>query len=343
MHSQSQSHLPDSLPHQVLPTSPRNTQLQTDQFAILGAYRLFLALVVCTGHIASNINPNDWTQFGLWLNQGSATFGFFVISGYTMACRLSAGTKDYFRWRFIRVYPVYMANMALALVASTVIGDSFSWPLGIAVPPPTTSEVLGTAFMLVQIATSYIGVDGQAWCIDTDWWMCACGPIFYRFFPWTLGLMALCSMWIYMDLWRVFGNGPNLWAHGGAFGGVLWMWLGGFLYGRVRHLKLAVFVPTVPAVMLANQGIFIGVPFMCAGVTLVIAPYIRVAPGLRKALFWFGDLAIPLYLCHTVVAAVLCKAAITSSMVIVASSLTVSVLLVQFIDYPCRKRFEESN
>ena len=135
---------PQSLPSNELHSRDCDSQLKTDQFAIIGAYRFFLAMVVCCGHVSSMINPNDWTYYALWLNQGSATFGFFVISGYTIAYSLNAGARGYVKWRFSRIYPVYFANLILALIVCSVIGSDFSWPHGSHVPPPTAIEIIGT-------------------------------------------------------------------------------------------------------------------------------------------------------------------------------------------------------
>jgi len=312
--------------------------LKTAQFSVLGAYRFFLALVVTCGHISTCITPGDWTSFGLWLNQASATFGFFVINGFAVATSLSHGDKGFVAWRWGRIYPVYIVNLIMALLVSRLIGGDYTWPQGQFAPAPTHIEILGTICMLVQIATTYVALDGQAWCICTDWWMGIIGSYLRRSEVRTIAVIIVTSLVMYKINSMRLGNGPHLWGDGQAIISVLWIWMSGFLYFRFERKLIGALILIVPPAVAATAGCFVGWPLLIAALMLIASSHVKSVPQpFQKIGFWLGDMAIPLYMCHTWIAAYFCKTLTTSSTAIVFASLLMSVILVHCVDYPWRR------
>lgn len=81
----------------------------------LGAWRFFLAAVVAITHLWADMWPGP---------AGYAVWCFFVLSGYLMTHVLTAkyglteqGIKAYATNRFLRIYPTYIAALALSIVS----------------------------------------------------------------------------------------------------------------------------------------------------------------------------------------------------------------------------------
>lgn len=97
----------------------------------MGFIRMFLALVVVTGHFQfysskariETISPHAM----LGMNAGYALMFFFAISGFLMSVVLAtkyeptkAGTLSFYRSRFIRIYSLYWPLVALLLLVPSV-------------------------------------------------------------------------------------------------------------------------------------------------------------------------------------------------------------------------------
>jgi peptidoglycan/LPS O-acetylase OafA/YrhL len=305
---------------------------------MLNALRFFLAIVVVTGHIASFVNgPRDWTGVGLWCNQGSAVFGFIVIDGYMCAERLALEPTRYLGWRFSRIYPIYLADLILVLLAYVPIGNSFRYPLGQGEPTPDATQIVGTLFMLQQFATVVIPLDGQTWSVACYWWfsMLACR---FRHYPNAILLFLLGASYVTFLLFQhSMPIGMHTWTHGRAFLGAAWLWLTGFIWYRLKPTSLGCALVTIPAAIAEIGGYFIGLPLLITLFVLMVSGRVKLSTAVARKLDWLGDVSYPAYLCHTAVVALLCVNGITNSLVLTGASLLVAVLLVQFVDYPARR------
>jgi peptidoglycan/LPS O-acetylase OafA/YrhL len=97
----------------------------------MGAIRLFLALVVAIGHLRSIVLgpagldvPGYYT---LGMNAGYAVMFFYMISGFLMSMVLSekysptaAGTTDFYRNRFIRIFSLYWPMVIVVLIVPDI-------------------------------------------------------------------------------------------------------------------------------------------------------------------------------------------------------------------------------
>src|ERR1700736_3744326 len=131
-------------------------------WAVLAALRFSLAMVVVLGHCCSFVGgPTDWTYIGLWLNQGSAVFGFFIISGYSIAASLDQDPAGFYRRRILRIWPLYLGCIFFGLLVTLRIPHGFIWPTGAQLPPTSGASVAASLLMLQTIVGSSIPVVGQ--------------------------------------------------------------------------------------------------------------------------------------------------------------------------------------
>lgn len=136
------------------------------RWAVLAALRFFLSLVVVVGHCCSLVSgPSDWTFVGLWLNQGSAVFGFFILSGYSIAASLEQSPTGFYRRRMLRIWPLYLGCIAFGLLVSLRIPNGFIWPTGVNMPPTSAGSIAASLLMLQAIVGPAIPPGGHPKCL----------------------------------------------------------------------------------------------------------------------------------------------------------------------------------
>jgi peptidoglycan/LPS O-acetylase OafA/YrhL len=97
----------------------------------MGAVRLFLALVVATDHFRSIIlqpaGLDTPEYYKLGMNAGYAVMFFYMISGFLISMVLSekyspaaAGTGDFYRNRFIRIFSLYWPMVIVVLIVPDI-------------------------------------------------------------------------------------------------------------------------------------------------------------------------------------------------------------------------------
>lgn len=100
----------------------------------MGGIRLFLALVVATGHLRAVLltpaNLNTLPSIELGMNAGFAVMFFYMISGFLISTGLSekypatrAGTLAFYESRFVRIFSLYWPALLLMLV----VFNLWSW------------------------------------------------------------------------------------------------------------------------------------------------------------------------------------------------------------------------
>ncbi len=271
----------------------------------LNGLRFFLALVVVVGHCSFVNRDGDWSSVGLWLNQGSAVFAFFVVDGFACADRLGSNRATYLNWRFYRIYPIFLANLFLVLAVYHAIGGGFRYPLGQDMPLPTGGEIVGTLVMLQQFATLVIPLNGQTWSVACYCWLSVFGRRFQSYPTLPLLWIIGASYLVFLVFQHLMPAGMQTWTYGRALLGGAWIWLTGFMWHRLKGTNLGVALTIAPAAVAAASGYFIGLPFLVALVILMVSDFIVLGPALTKAMVWLGDASFPIYLCHTSVIAYL--------------------------------------
>jgi len=311
---------------------------ESTQWGILNGLRFFLAFVILTGHISSFVNRyDDWANVGLWFNQGSAVFGFFVIDGFACADRLSREPGTYLNWRFYRIYPVFLANLLLVLAAYYAIGSAFRYPQGQLMAMPTLAEVLGTLVMAQQFLTLIVPLNGQTWSVACFWWLGVLAPRLRLFETAPLLCIMVASYGMFLVFQHWMPAGMHVWTYGRSFVGVTWIWLTGFMWHRLRNTILGVCVTVVPAALAAAAGYFVGLPLSMTLAILMFSDRLRLRVAAIATLVWLGDLAFPIYLSHTPVVAFLCDRHVTNSIALTAASVAVSAIVLHLVDYPARR------
>jgi peptidoglycan/LPS O-acetylase OafA/YrhL len=97
----------------------------------MGAIRLFLAIGVVVAHIDGDLlKPLGMRADPMWVfnfTGGRAVLFFYVVSGFLMSYVLhekypagGAGTRAFYRARFLRIYPLWWAVLLLSLVAAAL-------------------------------------------------------------------------------------------------------------------------------------------------------------------------------------------------------------------------------
>jgi peptidoglycan/LPS O-acetylase OafA/YrhL len=322
------------------PFRPASSEQDTAQWGVLNGVRFFLAFVVLTGHISSFVHVHhDWTHAGLWLNQASAVFGFFVIDGFACAQRLDTQPPTYLRWRFYRIYPVYIANLILVLAVYAAIGPGFRYPEGQGLAQPTAVEIIGTLVMLQQFATPFVPLNGQTWSVACYWWLSMVGRRFERLQTLPLVCLMVASYAAFLALEQLRPDGMYVWTSGLACLGAAWIWLSGFMWYRLKGTLKGVLVVLFPSLFAAAAGYFIGIPLLLTLAILIVSGRVKLGASQTRAMVVLGDVAYPLYLSHTAVVAYLCSRGMTNSAVLAVASLSVATLMVYFVDYPARRSF----
>lgn len=86
------------------------------QWPVLGGLRFFLAWVVLCSHLRHSVPAGDLLMSFQNFNNFSAVLGFLLISGFSIAHSVSKATEGFYRRRFIRVYPLYLAAIIISII-----------------------------------------------------------------------------------------------------------------------------------------------------------------------------------------------------------------------------------
>jgi peptidoglycan/LPS O-acetylase OafA/YrhL len=307
---------------------------------VLAALRFFLAMVVVLGHCCSFVGgPTDWTYIGLWLNQGSAVFGFFIISGYSIAASLDQDPAGFYRRRILRIWPLYLGCIFFGLLVTLRIPHGFIWPTGAQLPPTSGASVAASLLMLQTIVGSSIPVVGQIWSLSPEWWHYMAAPALRRFS--TLALLALlgASFAAFMLISTPPGGGPEKFTHGLALLTLSWLWVTGFIYRRFDRQPIGIAVLVIPSVYALFFGKFTGAPLFITIFVLFLSGEFRLSKQCQRICFILGDISFPLYFFHIPTMVLLLSFGVKGSASMVIGSLLASVVALYGIDYPSRRCF----
>ncbi len=310
---------------------------EASAWAVLAALRFFLALVVVVGHCSFFVGGrHDWSDIGLWLNQGSAVFGFFILSGYSIAASLEREETGFYRRRFVRIWPTYLACLSVGLLVAMVLPQGLSWPTGRHMPPATVPEIVASFLMLQTVIGYAIPAVGQIWSLSPEWWHYMIAPGLVRLSSITLICWLGMSFCAFMLIPPPPGGGPEGFTHGLGFLTLSWLWITGFLYRRLALRPVGAVILAAPSTCALFFGHFTGLPLFISIFMLLLSHEMEISVGWQKVLNWAGDVSYPLYLFHMPVLAILVSRGYRNTLLMTVTSLLLSVLALQCIDYPCR-------
>ncbi len=261
-------------------------------WGVLAALRFFLAMVVVLGHCSSFVaGRHDWSYIGLWLNQGSAVFGFFILSGYSIAASLERSPAGFYRRRFIRIWPLYLGCIAFGLLVSLRIPHGLAWPTGPHVPVTPFSSVLVSLLMLQTILGPPIPIVGQIWSLSPEWWHYMVAPLLRKFSSLTLLALLTVSFLAYMTIPPPPGGGPEGFSHGLSLVTLSWLWVTGFIYRRFDRKPAGIAMLLIPPVLALFFGHFTGLPLFISIFILLLTETSSYPPCWAESAIFLAMLA----------------------------------------------------
>ena len=313
-----------------------------DQWSFLASLRFFLSLTVILGHYALLIKPDRHAVFGgsALLNPGSAVFGFFLLSGYSVSASLDRAERDFYLRRIVRIWPTYFACLALGLLVYIIVPNGFHWPIQSTIGLPTFLTIVASFLMLQTVIAGPIPSVGVIWSLSAEWWHYMIAPFLRKFPSGILVGAMVASFFVYMFVSPPPGGGPEGFEHGIGIIALSWMWVSGFLYHRHRQQRFGLLVICLPPILVLHYGHFIGVPMFISIFALIICETLKFSPQLRRTLDYLGDLSYPMYLFQVPVMIIVITLGSTNKYLIVGCIVLLSVASLHFIDYPCREAYK---
>ena len=313
---------------------------ERDQWATLALMRFLLATEVLVGHLGATIGgPGDWSYVGLSLNPLSAVYGFFVISGFSIAASLERESAHFMARRAIRIWPLYIAALAFGLAVALAAPRGLAWPQGGALRDPSLIAMFGSALMLQTFVTLPIGALEPIWSRSSEWWLYTAAPALRRLST----AMTLTLIGVSLDLYLVITE-PK-WRPADVSGGLdfftlAWLWITGFFYYSRRGTPLGFAVLVFPAMFIAAFAHQLAsLPYFLTIVVVTMLPEIRWGRRAWRVFNYAGDLSYSLYLFHYPVLVAAVALGVGSTALIGAACFTVGALALHLVDYPARSLF----
>jgi peptidoglycan/LPS O-acetylase OafA/YrhL len=310
-------------------------------WAILSALRFFLALVVVLGHCCWYVGGYaDWTYVGLWLNQGSAVYGFFILSGYSIAASLEGDCTGFYRRRWVRIWPLYLACIAFGLLVAMRIPQGMIWPTGEGrLHSAGLASIVASLLMLQTVVAGAIPIVGQIWSLSPEWWLYMVGPRLRKLSNFALLGLVTISFLAFMNIPTPRGSGPEGFEHGLALLTLSWLWLTGFVYRRFERTPVGAAILILPSGFALFFGHFTGAPLFISIFTLLLMGEFKVRERHLRICNLLGDISYPLYLFHIPVMVLLLTLGVKATAPMVIASLAFSLAALYGIDYPSRSYF----
>lgn len=271
----------------------------------LAALRFVLAWIVICGHLTwYSADKSTWPFFWNSFGGKAAVLGFLIVSGYSIAASLERESHNFYKRRFLRIYPLYFFAIVFAIALEHATGGRLVLP-GNLIPVQSIGTVhdLENLFFLQTYLTKPIAYDFPVWSLALEVVYYAFAPLFQRMRrAHLLGLIGL-SFCLYMlpkhSDWGLAymllsKNNVAMW---------LWPWLLGFLLWRDSRSKvvLAAALLGVPATLFSEfspEPLSI-VTYGVAATLVIYAGRIHLKGAFRQVCDYLGDVSYPLYIFHS--------------------------------------------
>jgi peptidoglycan/LPS O-acetylase OafA/YrhL len=310
-----------------------------DSWSILSLLRFFLSAVVVLGHCSYFVGGHsDWTYIGLWLNQGSAVFGFFIVSGLSIGASVGRDPARYLRRRVLRIWPLYLSCIAFGLLVSTRFPNGITWPRGTQMEAPSAQSIIVSLLMLQTILGPPVPIVGQIWSLCPEWWHYMAAPLLKNLSTELLLTCLLGSFAAFMLIPTPHGHGPEAFDRGLGILALSWLWVTGFLYYRLGPTSAGITILFLPSIFACCCGHFTGLPLFISIIAVVFCSRANLPSAAQDILNFLGDLSFPVYLFHMPVMAACLSFGLGQTLPMVVAVLLVSVLALYTIDYPIRHR-----
>ncbi|PLY99953.1 hypothetical protein CY652_23600 [Burkholderia sp. WAC0059] len=324
-------------------TSKQTSNIE-GQWAILAGLRFFLAAVVVLGHFVLYVRPDSHRIFGNgYLNPLSAVYGFFILSGYSIAASLAREGSGFYRRRFVRIWPLYLAAIAFGLASYLVSRGGFVFPIGDQhVPPPTALQVVASLLMLQTVISAPIPVVGPIWSLAGEWWHYMIAPVLNRL-PNKLLLAWIAISFAFFIHLHDPAPGVACMDHfpaGESIIGLSWVWVTGFLYYRWRGTPIGFAILVGPSLFALTIQHSPGAPMFITLFVLILCEGRKLADRTIASLNFLGDWSYPLYVFHFPSILVALALGSNRSIITLGAAFATSLIALYAVDYPSRKFFK---
>ena len=323
----------------------------------LALARFLLAFIVVASHTLNFTNSPGPLLLIHRFNAFNAIIGFLLISGLSIGKSILKDKDGYYKRRAQRIYPVYLASIALQyFVVPQAISLKFILLLIINV------------FFLNQLVTSSSYV-GPAWTLALEIWLYALAPFFLRLSYKNL-VYITCFSFVSYALYtcgRTLFNWPYYSAttYGLNLLFLSFIWISGFLLAIFENkLKKTSFLITafITGHFILNFAIqfvfriknhqlnsFINediIGFLFEAICLALIYYVVISnrklpvfsPKAKEVFNFLGNISYPLYLSHYAILILCSKYHITNWTVLTSCCLAVSYFIYWIFDFYSKKR-----
>jgi len=331
-----------------------NNLKENTNWAALSLTRFVLAFVVMVWHLKefADITSLQWLY-----NMGSfeAVLGFLLISGFSIGISISNNKEHFFKRRLQRIYPVYLACIALTVAIA-----------GFHLNIPGIATLIANLFFLNQVVTevSYIPA---AWSLSLEVWLYCLAPLLLKLkknqllylirFSFLCYVLYTCGRTLFN--WRYYAGIPfglNLlllsfiWLAGfnkatsynkkqsNAIIGLLLLGIAGLTIAiqtayRIKNHHIDLLVTDLPVFL--GKAICLAIPYFTLVHNAKIPPF---KPAFTKIANLLGNVSYPLYLSHAITFVFLRKMQVTNTSVYIITALVVATVLYYIFDFYSRKR-----
>ncbi len=308
----------------------------SNEWAVLGALRFVLAVIVLLGHTDDFSVPGgrpEWVAIGNWLCPSAAVVAFLMVSGYSMAHSIQK-PRGFYRRRFWRIMPVYLAGLLLGLLVVVCCG-TVDMPGGQRIEMPNNLWLLQNVFLLQCLVAYPVVIDGPLWSLGVEVCYYALTPLIARMRPWMFWPLTLAS-----GLWLKFVPEPMSWQlYGQTMAALAWAWLAGFYWYRYRN-RASQFILLIFAWLLmtikypAGAAITVSVSW----VVVTMAARSQLPQRWSAICLYLGELSYPLYAVHwPTIIGLYALFHVESPILWVVAPLCVSVIVYHAVDRRFRK------
>jgi len=318
-----------------------------DSWKILGGLRFVLAMIVCLGHLSRFAPDSGLINRGL-LRFGSfgataAVFGFLLISGYSIAHSITISPKGYFKRRMLRIYPLYLLGIGLALLPFTFVPSPVHG-LGADFELPDLATIAGNLLMLQGIIVHPISSNAPLWTLGVEVCCYLLAPLFVRAPRSAVTAIIVLSSIAYAAFPAFHLVFFSQLLFGLPFLFMVWAWLTGFVLYFHRHdSRYRIGVPCLGTLLFSTNRLFMTrfsiFTYVASSTLILFADEIELPGVVLAFLNYCGEVSYPVYIFHVPVL-LFCYAVlkIRNGLAMVLAVLLCSAFFYYLVDQPIRRR-----
>ncbi|TDV39514.1 peptidoglycan/LPS O-acetylase OafA/YrhL [Paraburkholderia caballeronis] len=323
---------------ETITSTHKDSVKPNSQWAILAATRFVLSLCVVIMH-SGIVAPGYFIQRHFGATGYPAVFGFFMISGYSIASSLKAQPEGYFWRRVRRIYPTYLC--ALAFSVAILLPHPLHLPFGQVLPVDSWKTIVGNVFMMQGILVPSVLGDGVVWTLSIEWWCYMLAiPLIKRDVKWSIALTAVsfAALMVYMHKRGYIGGAADMPLHAVSLIALAWGWLTGFTFYR-RPTKWNFAIMTLLPLLMFEIGErfpLASVVIVASALAIYFAKEIHIkSETAERIMKWLGNMSYPLYLFHPPLLYILASKGIITN----GDSLIVAIVIIVGLGYYVACRF----